>query len=121
MKERVQKLRQLTREMMKESGRRPSAEALREAMELDEPQWQLLMASLHDATSYDIKVSKEDGETSLADLLASGLETPQDRLDALGERDRLEQILNGIDKREAYVLGLSTGQKVAKGWQERVS
>jgi RNA polymerase primary sigma factor len=116
MKERVQKLRQLTREMMKESsGRRPSAEALRKAMELDEPQWQLLMASMHDATSYDVKVSKEDNETSLADLLASELETPQDRLDALGERARLEQILCGIDKREAYVLGLRYGLDRGEG------
>jgi RNA polymerase primary sigma factor len=115
MKERVQKLKQLTREMMKESGRRPSAEALREAMELDEPQWQLLMASLHDATSYDIKVSKEDGETSLADLLPSGLQTPEDSLDSIGERERLEQILNGIDKREAYVLGLRYGLDRGEG------
>jgi RNA polymerase primary sigma factor len=115
MKERVQKLKQLTRELMKESGRRPSAEALREAMELDEPQWKLLMASMHDAISYDIKVSKEDNETSLADLLPSGLETPQDSLDALGERDRLEQILCGIDKREAYVLGLRYGLDQGEG------
>jgi RNA polymerase primary sigma factor len=115
MKERTLKLKQLTREMMKESGRRPSAEALREAMELDEPQWKLLMSSLHDAISYDIKVSKEDNETSLADLLPSGLETPQDNLDALGERDRLEQILCGIDKREAYVLGLRYGLDQGEG------
>jgi RNA polymerase primary sigma factor len=93
MKERVQKLKQLTREMMKESGRRPSAEALREAMELDEQQW----------------------KTSLADLLPSGLETPQDMLDTIGERDRLEQILCGIDKREAYVLGLRYGLDRGEG------
>lgn len=115
MKERTLKLKQLTREMMKESGRRPSAEALREAMELDESQWKLLMSSLHDAISYDIKVSKEDNETSLADLLPSGLETPQDNLDALGERDRLEQILCGIDEREAYVLGLRYGLDQGEG------
>ncbi|MCG9890098.1 MAG: hypothetical protein MH252_03340 [Thermosynechococcaceae cyanobacterium MS004] len=42
-------------------------------------------------------------------LLPSRLETPQESLDALGERDRLEQILCGIDKREAYVLGLRYG------------
>jgi RNA polymerase primary sigma factor len=115
MKERVQKLKQLTREMMKESGRRPSAEALREAMELDEQQWKQLMASMQDAISYDIKVSKEDNETSLADLLPSGLETPQDMLDTIGERDRLEQILCGIDKREAYVLGLRYGLDRGEG------
>jgi RNA polymerase primary sigma factor len=74
-----------------------------------------LMASMHDATSYDVKVSKEDSETSLADLLASELETPQDRLDALGERDRLEQILCVIDKREAYVLGLRYGLDRGEG------
>jgi RNA polymerase primary sigma factor len=115
IKERVQKLKQLTREMMKENGRRPSAETLREAMELDEQQWKLLMASMHDAISYDIKVSKDDSETSLADLLPSGLETPQDILDAQGERDRLEQILSGIDKREAYVLGLRYGLGQGEG------
>jgi RNA polymerase sigma factor (sigma-70 family) len=115
IKERVLKLKQLTREMMKESGRRPSTEVLREAMELDEQQWALLMSSLHDAISYDIKVSKEDTETSLADLLPSGLETPQDILDAQGERDRLEQILCGINEREAYVLGLRYGLDQGEG------
>ena len=115
MKERTLKLKQLTREMMKESGRRPSAEMLREAMKLDEAQWELLMSSLHDAISYDITVSKEEDETTLADLLASGLETPQDSLDATGERDRLEQILCCIDQREAYVLGLRFGIDQGEG------
>jgi RNA polymerase primary sigma factor len=115
IKERVLKLKQLTREIMKESGRRPSTEALREAMELDEQQWALLMSSLHDAISYDIKVLKEDTEMSLADLLPSGLETPQDTLDAQGERDRLEQILCGINEREAYVLGLRYGLDQGEG------
>jgi RNA polymerase primary sigma factor len=115
IKERVLKLKQITREMMKESGRRPSAEALREAMELDEQQWALLISSLQDAISYDIKVSKEETETSLADLLPSGLETPQDILDAQGERDRLEQILCGINEREAYVLGLRYGLDQGEG------
>jgi RNA polymerase primary sigma factor len=115
IRERVQKLKQLTRQMMKESGKRPSAETLREAMELDEQQWELLMSSLHDAISYDITVSKEDSETSLADLLPSGLETPQDSLDATAERDRLEQILCSIDRREAYVLGLRFGIDQGEG------
>ena len=84
-------------------------------MELDEQQWKLLMSSLHDAISYDIKVSKEENETSLADLIPSSLETPQDNLDALGERDRLEQILCGIDEREAYVLGLRYGLDQGEG------
>jgi RNA polymerase primary sigma factor len=115
IRERVQKLKQITHQMMKESGRRPSAETLREVMELDEQQWELLMSSLHDAISYDITVSKEDNETSLADLLPSGLETPQDSLDARGERDRLEQILCSIDRREAYVLGLRFGIDQGEG------
>lgn len=115
IRERIQKLKQLTNQMMKESGRRPSAETLREAMELDEQQWELLMSSLHDAISYDITVSKEENETSLADLLPSGLETPQDSLDATAERDRLEQILCGIDQREAYVLGLRFGIDQGEG------
>jgi RNA polymerase sigma factor (sigma-70 family) len=109
MKERTLKLKQLTRESIQKTGKRPSAETLREAMELDEHQWKILMSSLHDAISYDITVSKEDNETSLADLLPSGLETPQENLDLMGERDRLEQILTGIDKREAYVLELRYG------------
>jgi RNA polymerase primary sigma factor len=115
MKERTLKLRQITREMMKENGIRPSAETLREAMELDESQWALLMSSLHDAISYDITVSKEDGETSLADLLPSGLQTPQDSLDSMGERERVEQILNGINEREAYVLSLRYGLDQGEG------
>jgi RNA polymerase primary sigma factor len=109
MKERTLKLKQLTRELIQKTGKRPSAETLREAMELDEHQWKQLMSSLHDAISYDITVSKEDSETSLADLLPSNLETPQENLDLMGERDRLEQILTGIDKREAYVLELRYG------------
>jgi RNA polymerase primary sigma factor len=115
MNERTLKLRQLTREMMKESGRRPTTEALRSAMELDEQQWALLMSSLNDAISYDMKVSKEDNETSLADLLPSGLQTPQDSLDIMGERERLEQILSGIGEREAYVLGLRYGLDQGEG------
>jgi RNA polymerase sigma factor (sigma-70 family) len=58
---------------------------------------------------------KEDGETSLADLLPSGLQTPQDSLDRMGERKRVEQILNGINEREAYVLGLRYGLDQGEG------
>jgi RNA polymerase sigma factor (sigma-70 family) len=115
IRERAQKLKQLTSEMMKESGRRPSAETLREALDLDDKNWDLLMSSLHDAVSYDVIVSQEDGDTSLGDLLSSRLETPHDRLDAMDERERLEQILNGISPREAHVLGLRYGIDQGEG------
>jgi RNA polymerase primary sigma factor len=109
MNERIQKLRRITREMTDESGKRPSREALRKAMELNEEQWRMTLSSLKDAISYDVTVSNEDSETSLVDLLASDLETPQDLLDATSDRDKAEQILKSINEREAYVLGLRYG------------
>jgi RNA polymerase sigma factor (sigma-70 family) len=115
MKERIQKLKALTRQMMKETGKRPSAETLRTAMELDEKQWKYTLRSLKDAISYDVVVSSKDSETSLIELLPSELETPQDLLEATCERERLEQILNGINKREAYVLELRYGIDQGEG------
>jgi RNA polymerase primary sigma factor len=115
MKERIQKLKALTRQMMEETGKRPSAETLRTAMELDEKQWKYTLRSLKDAISYDVVVSSKDSETSLIELLPSELETPQDLLEATCERERLEQILNGINKREAYVLELRYGIDQGEG------
>ncbi|HEY9824896.1 MAG TPA: sigma-70 family RNA polymerase sigma factor [Stenomitos sp.] len=109
MKERTLKLKQLTRELMKENGSKPSATQLREAMELDEQQWDLLMRSLPDAVSYDIPLSSDGNETSLADLLPSGLETPQDHLERIDTRERLEQILSRLKDREVQVLELRYG------------
>ncbi|WP_404786810.1 RNA polymerase sigma factor RpoD/SigA [Altericista sp. CCNU0014] len=109
MKDRIHKLQSLTREMMQATGKRPSAETLREAMELDEKQWKYTLGALRDAISYDVLVSTKDSETSLVELLPSELETPQDRLEALCERERLASILNGIDRREAHVLELRYG------------
>jgi RNA polymerase primary sigma factor len=109
MNERIQKLRRITREMTDESGKRPSREALRKAMELNEEQWRMTLSSLKDAISYDVTVSNEDSETSLVDLLASDLETPQDLLDATSDREKAERILKSINEREAYVLGLRYG------------
>ncbi|WP_404787103.1 RNA polymerase sigma factor RpoD/SigA [Altericista sp. CCNU0014] len=115
MKERIRKLKYLTREMMQTTGKRPSAEALRKAMELDEKQWKYTLGALRDAISYDVLVSTKDSETSLIELLPSELETPQDRLEALCERERLESILNGIDRREAHVLELRYGIDQGEG------
>lgn len=115
MKERIQKLKALTRQMLQESGKTPSAETLREAMELDEKQWKYTLRSLRDTVSYDVSVSTKDSETSLLELLPSELETPQDRLEAMGERERLEQILTRIDKREAHVLELRYGIDQGEG------
>jgi RNA polymerase primary sigma factor len=115
MKERIQKLKALTRQMMQETGKTPSAETLREAMELDEKQWKYTLRSLKDAVSYDVSISAKDSETTLIELLPSELETPQERLETMGERERLEQILNGIDKREAYVLELRYGIDQGEG------
>ncbi len=115
MKERIQKLKSLTRQMIEETGKRPSAEALRKAMELDEKQWKYTLRSLKDAVSYDVSVLTKDNETSLIELLPSELETPQDRLEAICERERLGQILKGINKREAYVLELRYGIDQGEG------
>jgi RNA polymerase sigma factor (sigma-70 family) len=115
MKERIQKLKALTRQMMQETGKTPSAETLRKAMELDEKQWKYTLRSLKDAVSYDVSISTKDSETTLIELLPSELETPQERLETMGERERLEQILNGIDKREAYVLELRYGIDQGEG------
>jgi RNA polymerase primary sigma factor len=109
MKERTLKLKQLTREYMQQNGRKPSAEILRERMELNDGQWKLLISSLADATSYDASVSSLDKETSLIEMIPSNLETPQDQLDAMSERDRLEQLLSKIGEREAQVLRLRYG------------
>ncbi len=109
MKRKVQKLKYLTREMMQETGRRPSAEILREAMELDERKWNLLISSLADATSYDIIVSAKDDETRLIDLLSSELATPQDMLDMQDQYDRVELLFTRIGEREANLLRLRYG------------
>jgi RNA polymerase sigma factor (sigma-70 family) len=109
MNERIIKLKRITREMTQATGKRPSPETLRKAMELNEDQWDMTLKSLQDAISYDITVSKEDSETSLIDLLPSDLETPQESLDEMSDRDKAEQILQAINEREAYVLGLRYG------------
>jgi RNA polymerase sigma factor (sigma-70 family) len=109
MKQRTLRLKQLTREIMQQTGRKPSAETLQKAMELNDEQWRLLIFSYSDATSYDVSVSALESETSLVDLIASELETPQANLDAMGERDRLEQLLSEIGEREAQVLRLRYG------------
>jgi RNA polymerase sigma factor (sigma-70 family) len=115
MNERIIKLKRITREMTQATGKRPSAETLRKAMELSEDQWNITMKSLQDAISYDITVSREDNETRLIDLLPSDLETPQDGLDEMSDRDRVEQILSGLREREAYVLGLRYGLDQGEG------
>ncbi|HEY9827334.1 MAG TPA: sigma-70 family RNA polymerase sigma factor [Stenomitos sp.] len=115
MKERTLKLKQLTRELMKENGTKPSAAQLREAMELDEQQWDLLMRSLLDSASYDIPVSKDGNETCLADLLPSSLATPQENLEHIDTREHLEQILSHLKDREAQVLGLRYGVDQVQG------
>jgi RNA polymerase sigma factor (sigma-70 family) len=109
MKEWTLKLKQLHREFMQRDGKRPSAETLREAMDLSEDQWKILMSSLRDATSYDISVSLLESETTLIDIIPSDQTTPQEQLDEMGERQRLDQILNEIGEKEARVLGLRYG------------
>jgi RNA polymerase sigma factor (sigma-70 family) len=109
MNERIIKLKRITREMTQATGKRPSPETLRKVMELNEDQWDITLKSLQDAISYDITVSREDSETSLIDLLPSDLETPQEGLDEMSDRDKAEQILQAINEREAYVLGLRYG------------
>ncbi|HEY9825036.1 MAG TPA: RNA polymerase sigma factor RpoD/SigA [Stenomitos sp.] len=109
IKARTLKLKQLTRELMTEHGSKPSAAQLRKAMELDEQQWDVLMRSLPDAVSYDVPVSSDGNETSLADLLPSRLETPQEHLERIDTRDRLEQIFSCLKAREAQVLSLRYG------------
>ena len=109
MKHRTLRLKQLTRDFMQQTGRKPSAKTLQKAMELNDEQWRLLIASVADATSYDVSVSTTEKETCLVDLIASELETPQANLDAMGERDRLEQLLSEIGEREAQVLRLRYG------------
>ena len=109
MKERILKLKQIACELTQATGRTPSAETLREAMDLNEDQWKLLIASLADATSYDASVSSLENETSVINMIPSKLETPQENLEARGERDRLELLLSEIEEREAQVLRLRYG------------
>ena len=109
MKERILKLKQIACELTQATGRTPSAETLREAMDLNEDQWKLLIASLADATSYDASVSSLENETSVINMIPSKLETPQENLDAKDERDRLELFLSEIEEREAQVLRLRYG------------
>jgi RNA polymerase primary sigma factor len=113
--ERIIKLKRMTREMMQATGKRPSAETLRKAMELNPEQWDITLKSLQEALSYDIPISQEDNETHLIDLLPSGIETPQEGLDATGERDKVKLILDGLREREAYVLGLRYGLDQGEG------
>lgn len=115
MNERIQKLKRITREMVEETGKRPSSEALRKAMELNEQQWVMTLMSLQDVVSYDVLLSEQDSETAFIDMLPSNLETPQEQLDAVGERDKVGQILNAIQEREAYVLGLRYGLDQREG------
>jgi RNA polymerase sigma factor (sigma-70 family) len=109
MKQRTLRLKQITRDIMQQTGKKPSAETLQKAMELNDEQWKLLIFSYTDATSYDVSVSAMESETSLVDIIPSTLETPQESLDAQGESDRLEQLLSEIGEREAQVLRLRYG------------
>jgi RNA polymerase sigma factor (sigma-70 family) len=109
MNERIYKLRRITCEMIRETGKWPSAETLREVMELNQEQWEITLSSLQDVISYDIKLSEKDNQTSLFDLLPSDLENPQENLDSIDERERLEQLLSEIGEREAQVLRLRYG------------
>jgi RNA polymerase sigma factor (sigma-70 family) len=115
IKQRIQKLKQLTRDYMQQNGTMPSANTLREAMELNEAEWNLLNSSLLDATSYDISVSTLESEKSLIDTIPSILATPQERLDTLGERERVEKILSSINERHAKVLRLHFGLENGEG------
>jgi RNA polymerase primary sigma factor len=67
------------------------------------------MSSLPDATSSDISVSLLESETTLIDIIPSDQTTPQEKLDEMGERERLAQILNEIGEKEARVLELRYG------------
>jgi RNA polymerase sigma factor (sigma-70 family) len=115
IKQRTQKLKQLTREYMQQNGTMPSAKTLRAAMELNEAEWNLLISSLLDATSYDISVSTLESEKRLIDNIPSVLATPQERLDTIGERERVEKILGSINERHAKVLRLHFGLDNGEG------
>ena len=111
----VNRMRNVARQLTRESGTEPEPEQIAAAMDVPAERVRELMRWSQDTVSLDTPVG-DDGDTNLGDLVAdSDVPSPEDVVLAAMERTRIESLLNHLDDRSAGIMraryGLEDGRE----------
>jgi len=111
----VNRMRNVARQLTRESGTEPEPEQIAAAMDVPTERVRELMRWSQDTVSLDTPVG-DDGDTNLGDLVAdSDVPSPEDVVLAAMERTRIESLLNHLDDRSAGIMraryGLEDGRE----------
>jgi RNA polymerase sigma factor (sigma-70 family) len=111
----VNRMRNVARQLTRESGTEPEPEQIAAAMDVPAERVRELMRWSQDTVSLDTPVG-DDGDTNLGDLVAdSDVPSPEDVVLAAMERTRIEGLLNHLDDRSAGIMraryGLEDGRE----------
>jgi len=111
----VNRMRNVARQLTRDSGTEPEPEQIAEAMDVPAERVRELMRWSQDTVSLDTPVG-DDGDTNLGDLVAdSDVPSPEDVVLASMERTRIESLLNHLDDRSAGIMraryGLEDGRE----------
>ena len=109
MIESINKLNRITRQMLQEMGREPSAEELAEKMEMSEDKVRKVLRIAKEPISMDNPIG-DDEESHLGDFIEdSHILSPVESATASGLRETTRQVLEGLTEREAKVLKMRFG------------
>jgi len=109
MIESINKLNRLTRQMLQEMGREPSADELAEKMEMTEDKVRKVLRIAKEPISMDSPIG-DDEESHLGDFIEdSHILSPMESATAAGLRETTRQVLAGLTEREAKVLMMRFG------------
>ena len=109
MIESINKLNRITRQMLQEMGREPSAEELAEKMEMSEDKVRKVLRIAKEPISMDSPIG-DDEESHLGDFIEdSHILSPVESATASGLRETTRQVLEGLTEREAKVLKMRFG------------
>ena len=109
MIESINKLNRITRQMLQEMGREPSADELAEKMEMTEDKVRKVLRIAKEPISMDSPIG-DDEESHLGDFIEdSHILSPVESATASGLRETTRQVLEGLTEREAKVLKMRFG------------
>ena len=109
MIESINKLNRITRQMLQEMGREPSADELAEKMEMTEDKVRKVLRIAKEPISMDSPIG-DDEESHLGDFIEdSHILSPMESATAAGLRETTRQVLAGLTEREAKVLMMRFG------------
>lgn len=100
----VNRMRSVTRQIMREQGADPEAEQVAAAMGVSAERVRELRRWSQDTVSLDTPIG-DDGDTNLGDLVAdTDVPSPEDLVLAAMERQRIDHMLSRLDDRSAGIM-----------------